>query len=58
MQDRQDLVDGEAKIEIFLTYLATEANVAASTQNQAMNALVFLYKDVYLYFLPCKLMKV
>ena len=34
------------KIEDFLTYLAIERKVAASTQNQAMNALVFLYKQV------------
>lgn len=39
-------VDSEAKIETFLTYLATERHVAASTQNQAMNALVFLYRQV------------
>jgi len=31
---------------MFLSYLATERNVAISTQNQAMNALVFLYKQV------------
>lgn len=30
----------------FLTHLATEGNVATATQNQAMNALVFLYKRV------------
>jgi integron integrase len=46
MQSRQDLVDGEVKIEDFLTYLAIDQKVAASTQNQAMNALVFLYKQV------------
>lgn len=33
-------------IEAFLSYLATERNVAASTQNQALNALAFLYKKV------------
>jgi len=37
---------GEKEIEEFLTYLAVERNVAASTQNQALNALVFLYKKV------------
>jgi len=37
---------GERQIEQFLTYLAVERNVAASTQNQAMNALVFLYRQV------------
>ena len=30
----------------FLTFLAVKRNVAASTQNQALNAIVFLYKNV------------
>jgi len=34
------------EIEEFLTYLAVEENVAASTQNQALNAILFLYKEV------------
>lgn len=38
--------NSEAKIEAFLSYLATERKVASATQNQAMNALVFLYKQV------------
>ena len=46
MRSRDDLRPGEEKIEAFLTYLARERQVAASTQNQAMNALVFLYKHV------------
>ena len=46
MQRREDLVDGEAKIEAFLTDLAVNGRVAPSTQNQALNALVFLYKKV------------
>ena len=46
MTCRQDLIDGEAKIEAFLTHLAVDKTVAPSTQNQAMNALVFLYKHV------------
>src|ERR1039457_3098377 len=46
MRCREDLADGERKIEAFLTDLAVRAKVAASTQNQAMNALVFLYKRV------------
>ena len=33
---------GEAQIVAFLNHLAVERNVAASTQNQALNALVFL----------------
>jgi len=37
---------GQREIEAFLTYLAVEGNVAASTQNQALNAIVFLYKTV------------
>ena len=37
---------GKAEVEVFLTYLATKAKVASSTQNQAFNALVFLYRDV------------
>ena len=35
---------GEAQVESFLTSLAVEREVAASTQNQARNALAFLYK--------------
>ena len=46
MQSRDDLRHGEEKIEASLTYLARDRQVAASTQNQAMNALVFLYKHV------------
>ncbi len=37
---------GEIEIEQFLTHLAVEKNVAASTQNQAFNAILFLYKQV------------
>lgn len=45
MTRREDLSgEEEKKIESFLTHLASEENVAPSTQNQAMNALVFLYK--------------
>lgn len=40
------LIDPKKKVEDFLTYLAVNLNVAASTQNQAFNALVFLYKQV------------
>jgi len=39
-------VEQKQKVENFLNYLALERNVAASTQNQAFNALVFLYKRV------------
>lgn len=37
---------GRDEIEAFLTHLAVEGNVAASTQNQALSALLFLYNDV------------
>ncbi len=37
---------GGKEIEAFLTHLAVERRVSASTQNQALNALVFLYKKV------------
>lgn len=37
---------GAPEIEAFLTHLAVEENVAASTQNQALSALLFLYRDV------------
>ena len=46
MRSRADLFPAEPKIESFLTDLAVNGNVAAATQNQAMNALVFLYKRV------------
>ncbi len=42
----QLLAAGAPEVEQFLGYLAEERHVAASTQNQAMNALVFLYKRV------------
>jgi len=37
---------GKNEIEAFLTHLAKNMNVASSTQNQAFNALLFLYKQV------------
>ena len=37
---------GSFEIEQFLTYLAVEQHVAASTQNQALAALLFLYQQV------------
>jgi integron integrase len=39
-------------IETFLTHLAVELHVAASTQNQAQSALLFLYRDVLARELP------
>ncbi|HBG74943.1 MAG TPA: hypothetical protein DEP80_01830 [Anaerolineae bacterium] len=37
---------GAVEIETFLTHMAKEDNVSASTQNQALNALLFLYRSV------------
>jgi site-specific recombinase XerD len=37
---------GADEIRAFLTHLAVQGNVAASTQNGALNALVFLYRQV------------
>lgn len=37
---------GKAELESFLTSLAVERNVSASTQTQALSALLFLYKEV------------
>jgi len=37
---------GAPEIATFISHLATERKVAASTQNQAFNALIFLYKQV------------
>src|SRR5437870_7202909 len=36
----------EAEVTEFLTHLAREGRVAGSTQNQALSALLFLYKEV------------
>ncbi|MBK8646802.1 MAG: integron integrase [Gemmatimonadetes bacterium] len=37
---------GKGDIERFIGYLATERDVAASTQNQALSAILFLYRHV------------
>jgi integron integrase len=37
---------GASEVAAFLEQLAVKGNVAASTQNQALNALVFFYKEV------------
>jgi integrase len=47
MKSRQELLEGaEAKIELFLSDLAVNGRVTASTQNQAFNGLLFLYREV------------
>ena len=45
-QKRHPAEMGKVEIEWFLTDLAVESNVAPSTQNQALHALLFLYRDV------------
>jgi len=37
---------GEQEINQFLTHLAVKGNVASSTQNQALSAILFLYREV------------
>ena len=43
---RHPLEMGGSEIKQFITYLATERNVAVSIQNQALSALLFLYRHV------------
>jgi integron integrase len=43
---------GGPEVEAFLTHLAVRGNVAASTQNQALSALLFLYRKVLGVDLP------
>lgn len=43
---------GAAEVEAFLTHLAVEGKVAAATQNQALSALLFLYREVLEINLP------
>jgi len=50
---------GEAEVTAFLNHLAVERHVAAATQNQALSAILFLYREVllsavpFLFFLAC-----
>jgi integron integrase len=43
---------GAAEVEAFLTHLAVDRQVSASTQNQAKSALLYLYKEVLELELP------
>ena len=43
---------GQAEVEAFLTTLAARWDVSASTQNQALAALLFLYREVLGHSLP------
>lgn len=42
-----DLTTSEEKVNKFLTYLAVEKNVSPSTQSIALNAVVFLYANIF-----------
>jgi site-specific recombinase XerD len=43
---------GASEVTAFLSSLAVDRNVAASTQNQALSAILFLYKEVLKIELP------
>lgn len=43
---------GAPELTAFLSHLAIQRNVAASTQNQALNAILFLYRDALKITLP------
>ena len=51
-QYRHPVDMGAAEVEAFLSDLAVRRNVSASTQNQALAALLFLYKEVLAVDLP------
>ena len=46
MRSREEMLPAESKIEGFLSDLAVRGNVAVSTQNQAFNALLFVYREI------------
>src|SRR5213594_1886818 len=46
LRSREELFPGTEKVETFLSDLAVNGQVVASTQNQAFNALLFLYREV------------
>ena len=45
-QKRHPREMGASEVQAYLSHLATERDVAAATQNQALNAIVFLYREV------------
>jgi integron integrase len=49
---RHPLEMGAVEVTAFLNHLASELHVAAATQNQALSALLFLYKEVLAQPLP------
>ena len=44
---RHPLEMGETEITDFLTHLARDGRVAASTQNQALSSILFMYREVF-----------
>ena len=50
---RHPALMGAGEVTAFLSWLATERDVAAATQNQALSALLFLYQKVLGQQLPC-----
>jgi site-specific recombinase XerD len=51
-QKRHPKEMGVSEIRQYLSHLATDRNVSASTQNQALSALLFLYREVFQIELP------
>ena len=45
-EKRHPLHMGEPEVSKFLSHLAVEGKVSASTQNQALSAILFLYQEV------------
>lgn len=43
---------GAREVTVYLSHLATDRKVAASTKNQALNAILFLYREVLELDLP------
>src|SRR4030095_11918195 len=43
---------GESEVSAFLSHLAVEGKLAASTQNQALSAWLFLYQQMFAVELP------
>jgi site-specific recombinase XerD len=37
---------GETEVQAFIIYLATERNLSASSQNQALSAILFFYRHI------------
>ncbi len=51
-QKRHPREMGAAEVEAYLTHLAVNRHVSAGTQNQALSAILFLYKEVLKIELP------